>query len=1018
MPLTELKTLLPLGCRYSASLGQQPSPEGDIGMMMTVYQPSSRSMAGSAAYSLTQWLVRPGTCQTVVYPVTGYLAHQGTRHAVSYKASFSFMKRYVFLAIQNNSSGRSHYLCAAARTLSRNQLASALFTTIRPPTTKAALKQRPGRLLPEGEDSRDITIKRLQAQLDEMKQILVDNKLMKQPRIDKGEPSRGKSRGDYSGSMASSKRRVSPCRAQSSMDLRDTLNAKRNLEGDLRKKLNNRIAVALKWFDKLLAGSIESFHQLTESFMARFVINTKALKGVSSLLMLRKGKNESIWNHSKHYWEIYNKIYKCSEEFVVVKMFARLEDDIKQAEKVTGVTARGKGLFKKQKESSVDYESQVRKPESMGGDPKRCNQCWKCSYHDEREHKIENYWALMVFLDQLVRDRHLKEFVNEEKTRAEKDEVRPSPRFDRGDDEADKVLLVQSTVKKPRQAVSKLGSITFTRADLERVQYPYFDPLVIQLRMDNYDVKRILVDTGSLVESPQKGAMKEVQLIEQEHEVLEDVGSDPMAKVVDDLIRYELDEPSSDCFFFTGAKLEERERTELIQFLKANIEVFTWTPYEMPEIDPNFISAPYQRMVMKMFEPILGKIMDTYNNDMVVKSKEKPDYIRDLIQVETERNERRLQGELGEIFGSLGDETRDQGKPRIDYRNQQSRQPNKCEGAEGNNQRTCLGQFCGGVLASSCESRVAREPPQDDETTAIGKTFGGPKVVLEPPQIDPTATWKIFVDGVRNSLGARARARVVLKSLEGTIFEHCLRLNFPTINNEVEYKAFIVGLQSASKLKVPELHIFNDFKLVVNQVTGKFETRRTKMAKYLAMANNLLKEFKAVKIEQVERDSIHMFGIFKAFISDNGTQFIGKKVKDLLYQLKIEFYNSTLSYLQCNGQAEATNKTIMNKIKKKLEKAKGKRVKQLSNVLWTYGTTLRKAMNETPYVLTFRFEAVIPLEVGLPTIQTEAYNVSHNEEVLARDLDLANKRRENMLIRMTDYQKQLAKTYNQKVQHR
>ena len=61
-----------------------------------------------------------------------------------------------------------------------------------------------------------------------------------------------------------------------------------------------------------------------------------------------------------------------------------------------------------------------------------------------------------------------------------------------------------------------------------------------------------------------KPGMKEVQLIEEEHEVLEDVEWDPEAKVVEDLIRYELDEPSSDRFFLIGANLEERERTELI----------------------------------------------------------------------------------------------------------------------------------------------------------------------------------------------------------------------------------------------------------------------------------------------------------------------------------------------------------------------------------------------------------------------------------------------------------------------
>ena len=57
---------------------------------------------------------------------------------------------------------------------------------------------------------------------------------------------------------------------------------------------------------------------------------------------------------------------------------------------------------------------------------------------------------------------------------------------------------------------------------------------------------------------------KEVQLIEEEHEVLKDVERDPEAKVMEDLIHYELDKPSSDHFFVTGTNLEERERTELI----------------------------------------------------------------------------------------------------------------------------------------------------------------------------------------------------------------------------------------------------------------------------------------------------------------------------------------------------------------------------------------------------------------------------------------------------------------------
>ena len=42
------------------------------------------------------------------------------------------------------------------------------------------------------------------------------------------------------------------------------------------------------------------------------------------------------------------------------------------------------------------------------------------------------------------------------------------------------------------------------------------------------------------------------------------------------------------------------------------------------------------------------------------------------------------------------------------------------------------------------------------------------KVVKEPPQVDPSTTWKIFVEGAKNSLGAGIG--VVLKSSEGAIF--------------------------------------------------------------------------------------------------------------------------------------------------------------------------------------------------------------------------------------------------------
>ena len=43
-------------------------------------------------------------------------------------------------------------------------------------------------------------------------------------------------------------------------------------------------------------------------------------------------------------------------------------------------------------------------------------------------------------------------------------------------------------------------------------------------------------------------------------------------------------------FFQVGAKLPLQEKEQLVEFLKENVDVFTWSAYEAPGIDPSFIS--------------------------------------------------------------------------------------------------------------------------------------------------------------------------------------------------------------------------------------------------------------------------------------------------------------------------------------------------------------------------------------------------------------------------------------------
>ena len=88
---------------------------------------------------------------------------------------------------------------------------------------------------------------------------------------------------------------------------------------------------------------------------------------------------------------------------------------------------------------------------------------------------------------------------------------------------------------------------------------------------------------------------------------------------------------------------------------------------------------------------------------------------------------------------------------------------------------------------------------------------------------------------------------------------------------------------------------------------------------------------------------------------------------------------STSTYPQGNKQAEAVNKVIVNGLKKRLDDAKEKWVEELPHVFWTYRTTPRRSIGETPFSMTYGADAVIPLEIGFPILRTSSFTPSSND---------------------------------------
>ena len=144
------------------------------------------------------------------------------------------------------------------------------------------------------------------------------------------------------------------------------------------------------------------------------------------------------------------------------------------------------------------------------------------------------------------------------------------------------------------------------------------------------------------------------------------------------------------------------------------------------------------------------------------------------------------------------------------------------------------------------------------------------------------------------------------------------------------------------------------------------------------------------------------FGIPRSIVSDNGPQFDSRVYWDFCQELKIRNLYSTPGYSQSNDQAEASNKTLLTALKKRLDSAKGKWVEELPGVLWAYKTTARKPTGISPFALTYGMKAIILTEIGLPTIRT-ATPESENAESMVRELDASDELREAAAIQIASY---------------
>ena len=95
--------------------------------------------------------------------------------------------------------------------------------------------------------------------------------------------------------------------------------------------------------------------------------------------------------------------------------------------------------------------------------------------------------------------------------------------------------------------------------------------------------------------------------------------------------------------------------------------------------------------------------------------------------------------------------------------------------------------------------------------------------------------------------------RLILVSPERITIEKSLRLNFSATNNEVEYKALLMGMMMVQKMGGKAVRVFSDLKLVVGQVRGDLEARDSRMQEYLCQIRSIQEKFEVFDLSHILR---------------------------------------------------------------------------------------------------------------------------------------------------------------------
>ena len=101
-----------------------------------------------------------------------------------------------------------------------------------------------------------------------------------------------------------------------------------------------------------------------------------------------------------------------------------------------------------------------------------------------------------------------------------------------------------------------------------------------------------------------------------------------------------------------------------------------------------------------------------------------------------------------------------------------------------------------------------------------------------------------------------------------------------------------------------------------------------------------------------------------------------------------------------------------------MDDAKGLWVEKLPSTLWAIRTTAHSGTRDTPFILAFETDVVIPVEIDINTFRVSHYDSRQNEVNIRANLDLLEEMKEDAGVKAAARQRSVAQHFNKRVKAR